>query len=139
VCPQSFGFRQRHHRAPQPGEPLARELLHGNRLDEIRRAQPAPHARRARRRQDVIRPGSVIARRHGAVTTQENGTGGLNPREQSDRIVQQRQMLRREGVRELGCFLQIPGQNDGSLSSQGFLRDGQAQLADDVRRCSLNL
>ena len=82
VRPQTFGAGQRDDGAPETGKSPAAELLHGNRFDEIGGAQTASQARAPARREDVIGPGSIIARSDGALAAQENRAGRLDLVEQ---------------------------------------------------------
>src|SRR2546426_816803 len=72
VRPQTFGAGQRDDGVPETGKAPAAELLHGNRLDEIGGAQTASQARAPARRENVVGPGSIIARSDGARAAEED-------------------------------------------------------------------
>ena len=135
---QTFGLSEHTDSIPQARQPGPAELLHGNGLDEICRAQPAPQACGSSRRQNVIGSGGVISRGHSAVTPQKDRAGGVNAVEHVRCIIEKSEVLRRQGIREFNGFGDFPRQDDGAVRSQRFPGIIQDESLHQARGASLH-
>src|SRR5438132_6701088 len=85
---------------------LARHALPGEHLEELVHREPARVARRAFGRQDVVRPGRLVAERDGSLLAQEKRAVAREMREPPVELARLHlEMLGRVAVRELHRLL----------------------------------
>ena len=70
--PQAFGLGEANNGRREFPQAFARKFLHGNQFYEIHHAQAATKARRARRRQNVVWSGGIIAGGLRRIVSDEN-------------------------------------------------------------------
>jgi len=124
---ETFGLAERNGGGRQRLQLLRATFKDGGALHEVEHAQPRGEARRACRRQHMIRACDIVANRLRGVRADENRTGiadaarqFIGPRARDFDV------LRRERIDECNCLSEIGDENDGAEIAPGRTGNGGA-------------